>query len=168
MLYPTDGLEQTQHENPLGLPLFVYQNNGTYRILTDGYHLYKEWPNRKGIDPNPISEGKPGYVLKEISPVLQFVDDIKEQIKALVIDFIKAKPNCLLVDVVGYIEVKISRPASYLAIMLLEAYLKVAAAKGLIEFPKSDEDEDEDVKFKVLRDFIVNTPLEKLLTLLNS
>jgi len=165
MLYNITNLKKTQHESPEGLPLYVYQDNGTFRILTDGYKLYKEFPNRKGIDPTPIAEGLPGHILVEASPIDQFFMFLKEDVKQLAISFIKANPTCLLLDVIGYVEVQRDETCADLCKVLLEAYGRVGNARGLFTFP---ENATADEKFEILRDFIVNTPLEDLEDLLNS
>ena len=165
MAYNTTNLEKTQHESPQGLPLYIYQDLGTYRILTDGCLLYKEFPNRKGIEPFPIAEGKSGYILTEASPIDQFFMSFKEDVKQLAISFIKANPDCLLMDVIGYIEAERDETCADLAKVLLEAYGRVGNARGLFTFP---ENATADEKFEIFRDFIVNTSLEELQNLLAS
>ncbi len=157
-MFNIDGLEKTIHQSDFG-DLYVYQDLGTFRILTDGYYLYKELPNRKGIDLNPITEGKEGYILTEASPIDQFFIFLKEEVKLLVINFIKTNPTCLLLDVIGYIEAQTDATHADLAKVLLEAYSRAGKAKGLFDF---SDTATEDEKFEVLRDFIANTPLEQL------
>ena len=164
MSYDITNLERSPHYNIEGLPLYVYQDLGTHRILTDGYNLYAETPDRKGINPTPIAEGKPGYILTEASPIDQFFMSLKEDVKQLAISFIKANPTCLLLDVIGYIEAQRDATHADLAKVLLEAYGRAGAAKGLFEFP---EDADEDTKFEILRDFISKMSLENLYNMLN-
>ncbi len=163
-MFNIEGLEKTIHQSNFG-NLYVYKDLGTFRILTDGYYLYKELPNRKGIDPNPISEGKSGYILIEASPIDQFFMSLKEDVKQLAISFIKANPDCLLMDVIGYIEVQRDETCADLAKVLLEAYGRVGNARGLFTFP---ENATTDEKFEILRNFIVNISLEELQNLLAS
>jgi len=165
MLYDITNLEKTPHYSFQNLPLYVYQDLGTFRILTDGYYLYKEFPNRKGIEPFPIAEGLPNHILVEASPIDQFFMSLKEDVKQLAIAFIKTNPTCLLMDVIGYIEAQRDETCADLCKVLLEAYGKVGNSRGLFTFP---DNATADQKFEILRDFIVNTPLEDLEDLLNS
>ena len=71
MFYNITNLEKTHHESPQGLPLYVYKDLGTYRILTDGFYLYKELPDRKSIELFPIAKEKPDCILIETSPINQ-------------------------------------------------------------------------------------------------
>ncbi len=163
-MFSIEGLKKTSLISPIGEALYVWKDLGTYRILTDGYFLYKERPDRKGIDPNPIAEGKPGYVLTEASPIDQFFMSLKEDVKVLALTFIKQNPGCLLMDVIGYLEAQKDKTHADLGKVLLEAYGRAGAAQGLFTFP---EDANEDQKFEVLRDFIANTPDEELQNILS-
>jgi len=71
MNYDITNSEKTHHQNFEGNPLYVYKDLGTFRILTDGFYLYKEYPDRKGIEPFPIAEGREGFVLREVSSIDQ-------------------------------------------------------------------------------------------------
>ncbi len=164
MPYDIANLEKSSHQSPEGLPLYIWQDLGTRRILTDGYNLYPETPDRKGIDPNPIAEGKEGYILLEASPVDQFFVSLKSEVRALIFNFIQANPACLLMDVIGYVEAQRDATSADLAKVLIEAMVKTGVAKGLFTVT---EGTDEEGRFEILRNFIAETSLEELEELLN-
>jgi len=150
MFYGITNLEKTHHESPLGLPLYVYKDLGTFRILTDGYYLYKEYPDRRGIEPYPIAEGREGFVLKEVSPIDQVFLELKRKLITTLIDFIKKKPDCNFDELAKYIienvkEVDVIK-------LLLKALLKIGKAKRIFR----------EEKFEELRDFIAKSDIEEI------
>ena len=152
MLYNITNLEKTCHESPLGLPLYVHKDLGTYRILTDGYYLYKEYPDRRGIEPYPIAEGREGFVLKEISPIDQIFLELKRKLITTLVDFIKKKPDCSFDELAKYIienvkEVDVVK-------LLVKALLKIGINRGILK---------EEV-FEELRDYVAETDVEEIKT----
>ena len=150
MLYDVTNLEKTHHESPLGLPLYVYKDLGTFRILTDGYYLYKEYPDRKGIEPFPIAEGREGFVLKEISPIDQIFLELKRKLIVTLIDFIKKKPDCSFDELAKYIVENIEE--TDVVKLLVKALLKVGKVRRVLR----------EEKFEELRSFIVKSDVEEI------
>ncbi len=149
-MYNTDGLRRTHHESSQGLPLYVHKDLGTYRILTDGYYLYKEYPDRKGIEPFPITGGREGFVLKEISPVDQIFLELKRKLIATLIDFIKNNPDCSFDELAKYIienvkEVDVIK-------LLIKALLKIGKVRRIFR----------EEKFEELRNFIAKSDIEEI------
>lgn len=156
--------EYTIHDSP-NIPdqkLWVAKDFGTYRLLTDGEFYYIEAPDGRSI--RQLDSTVSGAEIAKVSPIDQFFMGLKETVKQLAIDFIKSHPNCLLMDVIGYLEAQKDKTHADLGKVLLEAYGRAGVALGLFSF---QEDADEDQKFEVLRDFIVNTSDEDLQTLLS-
>ena len=150
MIYDLTNFKKTHHRNFEGNPLYVYKDLGTYRILTDGYYLYKEHPDRKGIEPNPIAEGREGFVLKEISPIDQIFLELKRKLITTLIDFIKKKPDCSFDELAKYIienvkEVDVIK-------LLVKALLKIGKVRRIFR----------EEKFEELRDFIAKNDIEEI------
>jgi len=152
MVYDLIDLEKTHHQNFEGNPLYVYKDLGTFRILTDGYYLYKEHPDRKGIEPYPIAEGREGFVLKEISPIDQIFLELKRNLIATLIDFIKKKPDCSFDELAKYIVENIEE--TDVIKLLVKALLKIGINRGILK---------EEV-FEELRDYIAKTDVEEIKT----
>ncbi|RKX56252.1 MAG: hypothetical protein DRP29_09745 [Thermodesulfobacteriota bacterium] len=150
MLYDVKELEKTHHQNFEGNPLYVYKDLGTYRILTDGYYLYKEYPNKKGIEPFPIAEGREGFVLKEVSPIDQIFLELKRKLIATLIDFIKKKPDCSFDELAKYIVENIEE--ADVIKLLLKALLKIGKVRRIFR----------EEKFEELRDFIAKSDIEEI------
>ena len=150
MFYSTVNLRKTHHESPLALPLYVYKDLGTFRILTDGYYLYKEYPDRKGTELYPIAEGREGFVLKEISPVDQIFLELKRKLITTLIDFIKNNSDCSFDEFAKYIienvkEVDVIK-------LLIKALLKVGKVRRIFR----------EEKFEELRDFIAKSDIDEI------
>ena len=122
-------LEKTHHQNFEGNPLYVYKDLGTFRILTDGYCLYKEYPDRRGIEPYPIAEGRESFVLKEISPVDQIFLELKRKLIVTLVDFIKKKPDCNFNELAKYIIENIEE--ADVIKLLLKALLKIGKVRRI-------------------------------------
>ena len=152
MVYDIKELEKTHHQNFEGNPLYVYKDLGTFRILTDGYYLYKEHPDRKGIEPFPITEGQEGFVLKEVSPIDQVFLELKRKLITTLIDFIKKKPDCSFDELAKYIVENIEE--TDVVKLLVEALLKIGINKRILK---------EEV-FEELRDYIAGTDVEEIKT----
>ena len=149
MIYDTTK-ERTHHESPLGLPLYVYKNLGTYRILTDGFYLYKEYPDRRGIEPYPIAEGREGFILKEISPIDQIFLKLKRKLIATLVDFIKKKPDCSFDELAEYIVENIEEVD--VIKLLIKALLKVGKVRRVLR----------EEKFEELRDFVAKSDVDEI------
>ena len=150
MLYNITNLEKTCHESPLGLPLYVHKDLGTYRILTDGYYLYKEYPDRRGIEPYPIAEGREGFVLKEISPIDQIFLELKRKLITTLVDFIKKKPDCSFDELAKYIVENVEE--ADVIKLLIKALLKIGKVRRIFR----------EEKFEELRDFIAKSDIEEI------
>jgi len=150
MLYNITNLEKTCHESPLGLPLYVHKDLGTYRILTDGYYLYKEYPDRRGIEPYPIAEGREGFVLKEISPIDQIFLELKRKLITTLVDFIKKKPDCSFDELAKYIVENVEK--ADVIKLLIKALLKIGKVRRIFR----------EEKFEELRDFIAKSDIEEI------
>jgi len=150
VLYNIKKLEKTHHQNFEGNPLYVYKDLGTFRILTDGYYLYKEYPDRKGIEPFPIAEGRGGFILKEISPIDQIFLELKRKLIATLIDFVKKKPDCNFDEFVKYIVENIEEID--VVKLLIKAMLKIGKVKRIFR----------EEKFEELRDFVAKSDIEEI------
>ncbi len=149
MLYDVTNLEKTQHKWIYG-SLYVYKDLGTYRILTDGFYLYKEYPNRKGIEPFPIAEGKPNHILVEANPIDLIFLELKRKLIATLVDFIKKKPDCSFDELAKYIienvkEVDVIK-------LLIKAMLKIGKVRRIFR----------EEKFEELRNFIAKSDIEEI------
>ena len=152
MIYNIEGLKRTEHISPIDLPLYVYKDLGTFRILTDGYFLYKEFPDRKGIEPFPIAEGKSGYILTEASPIDQIFLELKRKLITTLVDFIKKKPDCSFDELVKYIVENIEE--ADVVKLLIKALLKIGINRKILK---------EEV-FEELKDYIAKTDVEEIKT----
>ena len=149
-MYNIDGLRRTYHESPQGLPLYIHKDLGTYRILTDGYYLYKEYPNKRGIEPFPIAEGKPSHILVEASPIDQIFLELKRKLITTLIDFIKKKPDCSFDELAEYIVENIEEID--VIKLLIKALLKVGKVRRVLR----------EEKFEELRDFVAKSDVEEV------
>jgi len=150
MFYDVVNLEKTHHQNFEGNPLYVYKDLGTFRILTDGFYLYKEYPDRRGIEPYPIAEGREGFVLKEMSPIDQVFLELKRKLIATLIDFIKKKPDSSFDELAKYIienvkEVDVIK-------LLIKALLKIGKVRRIFR----------EERFEELRDFVAKSDIEEI------
>ena len=152
VFYSTVNLRKTHHESPLALPLYVYKDLGTFRILTDGYYLYKEYPDRKGIELYPIAEGREGFVLKEISPVDQIFLELKRKLITTLIDFIKKKPDCSFDELAKYVMENVEEVD--VVKLLVKALLKIGINRRILK---------EEV-FEELKNYIAGTDVEEIKT----
>ena len=149
-MYPVEGLEKTEFISPIGEPLYVWKDLGVYRILTDGYYLYREHPNKKGIIKFPIAEGKPNHVLMEVSPISQIFLDLKKRLVFVLVDFIKKNPNCSFDELAKYIienvkEVDVIK-------LLIKAILKIGKVRKIFR----------EERFEELKDFIAKSDIEEI------
>ena len=151
-MYPVDGLEKTEFISPIGEPLYVWKDLGVFRILTDGYYLYREHPNKKGIIKFPIAEGREGFVLKEISPIDQIFLELKRKLIATLVDFIKKKPDCSFDELVKYIVENIEE--ADVVKLLVKALLKIGINRRILKKEVFEE----------LRDYIAGTDVEEIKT----
>jgi len=149
-MYDITDLKKTHHESSQGLPLYVYKDLGTFKILTDGFYLYKEYPDRRGIEPFPIAEGREGFVLKEISPIDQVFLELKRKLITTLIDFIKKKPDCSFDELAKYIVENIKE--TDVIKLLLKALLKIGKVRRIFR----------EEKFEELRDFIAKSDIEEI------
>jgi len=150
MVYDLIDLEKTHHQNFEGNPLYVYKDLGTFRILTDGYYLYKEYQDRRGIEPYPIAEGREGFILKEISPVDQIFFELKRKLIATLVDFIKKKPDCSFDELAKYIVENVEE--ADVIKLLIKALFKIGKVRRISREEKVEE----------LRDFIAKSDIEEI------
>ena len=150
MFYDVVNLEKTHHQNFEGNPLYVYKDLGTFRILTDGFYLYKEYPDRRGIEPYPIAEGREGFVLKEISPIDQIFLELKRKLIVTLVDFIKKKPDCSFDELAKYIVENVEE--ADVIKLLIKALLKIGKVRRIFR----------EEKFEELRDFIAKSDIEEI------
>ncbi len=151
-MYDITDLKKTHHESSQGLPLYVYKDLGIFRILTDGFYLYREYSDRRGIEPYPIAEGREGFVLKEISPIDQVFLELKRKLITTLIDFVKKKPDCNFDELAKYIVENIEE--TDVVKLLIEALLKIGINKRILK---------EEV-FEELRDYVAETDVEVIKT----
>jgi len=151
-MYDITDLKKTHHESSQGLPLYVYKDLGIFRILTDGFYLYREYSDRRGIEPYPIAEGREGFVLKEISPIDQVFLELKRKLITTLIDFVKKKPDCNFDELAKYIVENIEE--TDVVKLLIEALLKIGINKRILK---------EEV-FEELRDYVAETDVEEIKT----
>ena len=150
MVYNVNKLEKTYHRSPLDLPLYVYKDLGVYRVLTDGYNLYIERPDRKGIVLPPITEKEIEYCFLKINPIDQIFLELKRKLIATLVDFIKNNPTCSFNELAKYIVENIEE--ADVVKLLVKALLKIGINRGILK---------EEV-FEELRDFIAKSDIEEI------
>jgi len=150
MFFNIENLETAPYKDDLGRNLYIYRDLGIYRLLTDGYDLYLERPEKGWVSPFPVFEGKQGYILIETSPVNQIFLELKRKLITTLIDFIKKKPDCSFDELAKYIienvkEVDVIK-------LLIKALLKIGKVRRIFK----------EEKFEELRDFIAKSDIDEI------